>query len=62
MRPRWREFLVTFALADGLETNLDKWKWQVFFLVRANVRSAPEACRHTICPHYTYLTTHRQPV
>lgn len=31
MRPRWREFLATFALADGLETNLDKWKWQVFF-------------------------------
>lgn len=32
MRPRWREFLATFALADGLETNLDKWKWQVFFV------------------------------
>lgn len=36
--------------------------WQVevavffCFCVSGNVRSAPEACRHTICPHYTYLT------
>ena len=45
MRLRWCEFLATFAIADGLETNLDKWKWQ-----------------HTICPHYTYLTIHCQPV
>ena len=38
------------------------WQVEVAVFLCANVRSGCEACRHTICPHYTYLTIHCQPV